>query len=120
MAPPTTPTLRDGHAHLRTPHGDLPLEVAASPRTRLRGLLGRDHITSALLLTPTRSIHTLLMRVPIDVAYLDGHWTVLEVHTMKPNRIGWPRWRARHVVETAAGVMHRHGIQPGTELKIIW
>ena len=48
------------------------LEVAATRSARRRGLLGRDHLEGALLLERTRSVHTLGMRFPIDVAFLDG------------------------------------------------
>ncbi|WP_161164592.1 DUF192 domain-containing protein, partial [Streptomyces sp. SID5910] len=83
----------------------VPLEVAASYRARTRGLLGRDGIDGALLLTPAGSVHTFGMRFPIDVAYLDRRLTVIAVRTMPPGRLGLPRLRARHVLEAEAGAM---------------
>ena len=53
------------------------LEVADTRPARRRGLLGRDSIDGALLLVPARSVHTIGMRFPIDVAWLDGDLTVL-------------------------------------------
>ncbi len=47
------------------------LEVADTRAARRKGLLGRDGIEGALLLTPARSVHTLGMRFDIDVAFLD-------------------------------------------------
>ena len=47
------------------------VEVARSRAARRKGLLGRDGIDGALLLTPARSVHTLGMRFDIDVAFLD-------------------------------------------------
>ena len=38
------------------------LEVADTRRTRRKGLIGRDGIEGALLITPARSIHPLGMR----------------------------------------------------------
>ncbi len=45
------------------------IEVAESLRSRTRGLLGRDGIDGALLIEPARSIHTVGVHFPIDVAY---------------------------------------------------
>ncbi|MFC9729401.1 DUF192 domain-containing protein [Streptomyces roseolus] len=94
------------------------LEVAASYRARRRGLLGRDGIAGAMLLTPANSVHTLGMRFPIDVAYLDRRLRVLAVVTMRPGRLGLPRPRARHVLEAEAGAMARWGVRPGTRLTL--
>ena len=48
---------------------------------RLRGLLGRAPLgrDEGLLLEPCGSIHTFLMRYPIDVVYLTRGMHVLEV-----------------------------------------
>lgn len=96
----------------------VPLEIAASYRTRTRGLLGRDGLTGALLLTPATSVHTVRMRFPIDVAYLDRHLRVLAVRTMPPGRLGRPRLRARHVLEAEAGAMERWGVRRGVRVAI--
>mgnify|MGYP003346105269 CR=1 FL=1 len=44
-------------------------DVAESRAARRRGLLGRDCIDGALVLRPCRSVHTLGMKVPVDVAF---------------------------------------------------
>jgi len=104
-------------ALLHTPSGQqVPLEVADTAKARARGLLGRNGIDGALLLTPARSVHTFRMRFAIDVAYLDAHFTVLDVHTMQPNRIGAPRWSARHVLEAEAGAMRAWSVRTGQHL----
>ena len=54
------------------------VEVAVTRRARRRGLLGRDGIEGALLLEPARSVHTVGMRFPIDVAFLARDGTVLD------------------------------------------
>ncbi|MBW5484044.1 DUF192 domain-containing protein [Streptomyces bambusae] len=92
----------------------VPLEVAASYRARTRGLLGRDGVDGALLLTPAGSVHTFGMRFAIDVAYLDRRLRVLAVRTMPPGRLGLPRPRSRHVLEAEAGAMAAWGLRPGT------
>lgn len=97
---------------------EVPLRVAASYRARTRGLLGRTGLDGALLLTPASSIHTVRMRFPIDVAYLDRRLRVLAVRTMPPGRLGRPRLLARHVLESEAGAMARWGVRPGVRLEV--
>ncbi|MFI6339765.1 DUF192 domain-containing protein [Streptomyces sp. NPDC050535] len=96
----------------------VPLEFAESARARRRGLLGRDGIEGALLLSPASSVHTLGMRFAIDVAHLDRDFRVLAVRTMRPGRVGLPRPRARHVLEAEAGVMERWGIRRGVRVAV--
>ncbi|UQX02759.1 DUF192 domain-containing protein [Streptomyces sp. RerS4] len=109
---------RDGEGTLRVDGVEVPLEVAASYRARTRGLLGRDGIVGALLLTPAASVHTFGMRFPLDVAYLDRRLRVLAVVTMRPGRLGLPRPRSRHVLEAAAGAMAGWGVRPGARVEI--
>ncbi|MET9966695.1 DUF192 domain-containing protein [Streptomyces sp. NPDC006356] len=113
---------RDGRGTLVV-HGDrgdvsVPLEIASSYRARTRGLLGRDSVTGAMLLTPAGGVHTFRMRIPIDVAYLDRKLNVIAVHTMKPGRLGLPRPRSRHVLEGEAGVMAGWGLVAGVRVTV--
>ncbi|MGV9315057.1 DUF192 domain-containing protein [Streptomyces sp. NPDC003691] len=96
----------------------IPLEIAASYGTRRRGLLGRDGIDGAILLTPCNAVHTLGMRFAVDVAYLDAELRVVARHTLPPHRLALPRLRARHVLESAAGAMERWGVRPGVRLAV--
>ncbi|MFD9408895.1 DUF192 domain-containing protein [Streptomyces sp. NPDC059989] len=105
-------TLRIGARHR------VPLEVAASYSARTRGLLRRDGIDGAMLLTPAASVHTFRMRFAIDVAYLDRDLRVLAVVTMRPGRLGRPRLRSRHVLEAEAGAMAAWGLRPGTTVNV--
>ncbi|WP_133912650.1 DUF192 domain-containing protein [Streptomyces sp. NBC_00582] len=116
---------RDGRAELVVAGagaGDrarIPLEIAASYRARTRGLLGRDAVEGAMLLTPAGSVHTFGMRIPIDVAYLDRRLTVVAVRTMPPGRLGLPRLRSRHVLESAAGAMEGWGVRAGVRVEVV-
>ncbi|MEV5242324.1 DUF192 domain-containing protein [Streptomyces cinnamoneus] len=113
------PRWTDGEAQLRVADGPLvPVAIAASYRARTRGLLGRDGVQGALLLTPAGSVHTFGMRFPLDVAYLTRDLVVLAVRTMPPGRLGLPRLRARHVLEAEAGRMAEWGLRPGTRVEI--
>ncbi|MEU6771170.1 DUF192 domain-containing protein [Streptomyces sp. NPDC046759] len=116
---------RDGTGRLIVPSGEagrdpvvLPLEIAASYRLRTKGLLGRDSIAGAMLLSPASGVHTFGMRIPIDVAYLDRHLTVLAVRTMPPGRLGLPRPWARHVLEAEAGAMAGWGLRAGVRVGV--
>lgn len=96
----------------------VPVEVAASYAARTRGLLGRDGIEGAMLLTPAASVHTFRMRFAIDVAYLDRRLRVVALTTMPPGRLGLPRLRARHVLEAEAGAMAAWGLRVGSVLRL--
>ncbi|MEW1723562.1 DUF192 domain-containing protein [Streptomyces sp. NPDC093109] len=113
-------TWRNGTGQLTVEGQDSPvaLEIAASYGTRRRGLLGRDGIEGALLITPCNSVHTFRMRFPIDVAYLDEELNVVDVHTLKPGRLPLPRLKARHVLEAEAGAMARWGLRPGGRVTV--
>jgi len=94
------------------------LEIPESRRGRARGLLGRDTFEGAMLLSPARSVHTIGMRFPIDVAYCDADLRVVAVVTMTPNRLGMPRPRARSVVEAEAGAFERWSLTIGQQLEL--
>ena len=94
------------------------LEVAPTRRARARGLLGRDGIEGALLLSPSRAVHTVGMRFAIDVAFCDGEGRVLRVVTMPRHRLSRPVWRARSVIEAEAGAFARWRLQPGDQLEV--
>lgn len=104
------------------------LEVAETSLARVRGLLGRDGIDGALLLRPARSVHTLGMRFPIDVAYCQvapaepgeryPALVVRSVATMAPWRLGLPRPLAHCVIEANAGAFERWALRPGDKLEV--
>ena len=96
-------------------------ELATSRRARRRGLLGRDSIDGALLLEPARSVHTVGMRFPIDVAYCRRRGADLEVvdtASMPPWRIGMPRLRVGCVIEAERGAFARWGLARGDVLQV--
>jgi uncharacterized membrane protein (UPF0127 family) len=94
------------------------LEVADGVGARLRGLLGRDGIDGVLLLKPARSVHTLGMRFPIDVAYCTSDLHVLRVVTMPKNRMGRPCLKAGCVLEAEAGAFAHWELKAGDQLEI--
>ena len=92
--------------------------VAASAAERRRGLLGRATVDAALVLRPCRQVHTLGMRVPIDVIWCSENGEVLRMSTMPPWRVSRVVWRARSVIEAAAGAAKRWNLQIGDPLEI--
>lgn len=115
---------RDGRGNLVI-HGNgdrgpvtVPLEIATSYRARTKGLLGRNSLDGAILLSPANGIHTFRMQMAIDVAYLDRHLAVIAVRTMRPGRLGLPRLRSRHVLEAEAGAMTGWGVSAGTRVTV--
>jgi uncharacterized membrane protein (UPF0127 family) len=75
-------------------------ERPVTRRERRRGWLGRDRIEprDALLLERSRAVHTIGMRVPITVVFLDRSWRVVRVVRAGPGRLLFCR-RARRVLE---------------------
>ena len=65
-------------------------EVAESGAARRHGLLKRDGFDGALVIEPCRWIHTIGMRFPIDVAYLDADGIVVKTIQMHRHRVGIP------------------------------
>lgn len=93
------------------------MEVADTRASRRRGLLGRDSIDGALLLAPARSVHTIGMRFPIDVAWLDDDLVVLRTARISRHRLSRPVRHARSVLEAEAGAFARWGLVPGDQLE---
>lgn len=84
---------------------------------RMRGLLGRPRLESgeALLIKPCSSVHTIGMKYPLDLAFLDKDWTIIKtVSSLKPWRMA--ACPAAHmVIELLTGSLNRlqltHGLQ---------
>ncbi len=93
-------------------------EVAESRRDRMRGLLGRDGIDGALVLRPCRSVHTLGMRFPIDVAFCTRDMRVLRTLSLPPNRVTRPSLRGCCVIEAERGAFERWKLRPGDVLEV--
>jgi uncharacterized membrane protein (UPF0127 family) len=94
------------------------LEVAATRAERRRGLLGRDGIDGALLLQSTRSVHTLGMRFPIDVAWCDADLVVLRTARLGRHRLARPVVHAHAVLEAEAGSFARWSLAVGDQLEL--
>jgi len=93
-------------------------EIAESRPDRRRGLLGRDDLDGALVLRPCRWVHTIGMRFPVDVAYLDRDDIVVKTARMQRHRVGVPVPMARTVIEARGGAFARWGLRVGDRIEI--
>jgi uncharacterized protein len=93
--------------------------VAATPFTRMRGLLGRKSLPSGqgILLRPAASIHTFFMRFSIDAVFLDEELRVVQIAAdLRPWRAAGKRG-ARAVLELPAGECARRGLAVGDKIR---
>jgi hypothetical protein len=93
-------------------------DVASNRSARRNGLLGRDGFEGALVLRPCRWVHTIGLRFPLDVAFLDDEGVVLKTVRMPRRRVGIPVWKARTVIEAEAGAFERWGLQVGDVIEV--
>ena len=88
--------------------------------SRLVGLLGTAAIAEGegLWIVPCRSVHTLGMRYPIDVAFLDARGIVVGIlEGFPPNRVGRFFRDARGALELRSGILAATGTSPGDRLE---
>jgi len=90
------------------------VRTASTFLSRLVGLLGTAAIAEGegLWIVPCRGVHTLGMRYPIDVAFLDARGVVVGIlEGLPPNRVG----RVVRDARRPAGVRRgRTGLTPST------
>ena len=87
---------------------------------RLRGLLGRNSLKEGegLVLVGEKSIHTLFMKFPIDVVYIDKNYQVIRIdENMIPYRLGPLITRSAYVLEVAVGTIVETATRVGDQLE---
>jgi len=92
-------------------------ERAATLPERLRGLLGRRSLgpRAALLIERCGAVHTLGMRFPLDLVFLDRHGRVTRTAAnVRPGRLCvWGGPRAARVIESEARCLDLAAVRPG-------
>ncbi len=84
-----------------------------------RGVLrGRPGCEGALHVEGVRTVHTVGMKFPVDVAFLSDDHTVVRVARLKPWRLAVGGRAARSAVETEAGALERWGVRVGDQLEV--
>lgn len=94
---------------------------ADRPWSRMVGLLGRRSLAEdeGLLLVPCTSIHTLLMRFPIDVIYMNReHVVVKAIRALRPFRFSACLRGGHSVLELPAGAIEASGTRVGDRLSL--
>ena len=89
--------------------------------TRLIGLLKRTNLgpEEALWLMPSKGIHTVGMKFPIDVVFLNKACHVLGlISGMSPYRISGVHFRGYSVLELPNGTIRKSRTEIGDELEI--
>jgi uncharacterized membrane protein (UPF0127 family) len=97
------------------------IEVAVTRRDRRKGLLGRSGFepSSALIIAPCFSIHTMFMRFDIDAIFVDDDGRAVKVvRDMTPWRIAVDP-TAHAVVELPAGSLRDREIAIGDRLYLV-
>lgn len=69
-------------------------------------------------LEPCGSIHTLFMRYPIDVVFVDRNRRVVKTATVPPWRLAMGGVRSKAVLELAAGSLAGTPVNPGDQLEL--
>jgi len=89
--------------------------------TRLVGLLKRTNLgpEEALWLIPSKGIHTIGMKFPIDVVFLNKSNVVLGIiSSLVPYRISAVRLRSYSVLELPKGTLKKSRTEVGDQLEI--
>lgn len=95
------------------------LEVADTPATRNKGLLGRSGLPSGggLWIVPCGSVHTFFMKFPIDLVYIDRRKRVKKVcGPVGPWRVSACLF-AHSILELPAGTIENSQTRPGDQLQ---
>ncbi|HLS80337.1 MAG TPA: DUF192 domain-containing protein [Steroidobacter sp.] len=97
------------------------VQVADSMLSRAIGLIRRRALNAheGLLLVPGGGIHTIGVRFPIDVVFLDGRMRILALAPeLAPRRLRWAPVGCRRVLELAAGRIAALRLHPGMQLMV--
>ncbi|HXW89474.1 MAG TPA: DUF192 domain-containing protein [Terriglobales bacterium] len=100
------------------------LSVAGTHWSRFRGLMCTEDSEfpagDGLWIVPCRGVHTLAMRFPIDVLYLDARQFVVHMdYALKPWRLGRISLQAASVLELPRETLRRSGTAIGDEIEIV-
>ena len=88
--------------------------------TRLRGLLGKKSLlpNQGIVIKPCNSVHTIGMRFPIDVIFIDKNNKVCHIiKNMHPGKFSTVIKEANYVIEVSEGTSSRINIGDIIEVK---
>ena len=70
------------------------------------------------MLRPCRSVHTVGVRFPIDVAFCDHDGVVIRITCLRPWRLSPVVFRAALVIEARAGAFERWTLRVGDKVEV--
>ncbi|MFC1755250.1 DUF192 domain-containing protein [Thermoproteota archaeon] len=83
-------------------------EIANTPLSRMKGLLGRDKIDlgEGLVIVPCSAIHTFFMKFSIDVAFIDVNNKVVALsRDLTPGKLFSGGRESKKVIELPVGIL---------------
>ncbi|MBO8171888.1 MAG: DUF192 domain-containing protein [Bacillaceae bacterium] len=98
------------------------VRIAQSFFQRLKGLIPEERLENGqgLLIRPCSSIHTFMMKFPIDVVYLDETGRVMGLEeNLPPNRVGKKFENVSQVLELPAGTIQKNKIKIWDRLEVL-
>src|SRR5262249_42461481 len=111
---PASPVPEGRNGTVRVPR----LRVASTPWARMKGLLGTRALASdeGLWITPSNQVHTIGMRYPLDLVFLDAENRVMATEcSVAPGRISGKVRTASSILELPAGAIERLGVVDGAQ-----
>jgi uncharacterized protein len=114
-----------GYAYNRTRKAYLATDLALANThwSRLRGLMGTSPTDfpagKGLWIVPCRGVHSMAMRFPIDVIYLDKTKQVVHLEqNLRPWRLAPVRWNASTILELPPSTVDGTNTAIGDEIEI--
>lgn len=93
-------------------------DVALTSKARRQGVIGKRGFDGAMVIPQCKWIHSIGVKVALDVAYLNSVNAVIKVQRVKPMRIALPVAQSRIVIEAAAGSFARWGLKLGDTVEV--
>jgi hypothetical protein len=96
--------------------------LANTHTTRRKGLLGHESLKpdEGMFLIPCRSVHTMRMKFPIDIVFVDKAYRVVKVMAdVKPGRLMLRGKGGYATLELAAGTAAAKRVEAGDQLKFL-
>jgi uncharacterized membrane protein (UPF0127 family) len=93
-------------------------KLASQRHHRRQGLRGTHADHEPLVIDRCRWVHSLGMKYPLDIAFLDAENNVIEIRHLPPWRIDRPVRNATRVLEAHAGSFERWSLRVGDIVEV--